>query len=119
MRVAASLSIWLIVSFMCIGLRAWLLEISGWSLVVVLQSFLSLSGRPFFLSPASDIGGLSCVGVVVSCVGACIGHILVAMSWYSWRIAITCAAAKSIWSVVALSSYTRAVLVCVACCLFV
>jgi hypothetical protein len=29
----------------------------------------------------------------VSCLGDCIGHIVVVMSWYSWRIVIAWAAA--------------------------
>ena len=46
----------------------------------VLHSFLSLASRHISLSPAREIGGLRIVGVVVSCLGLCIGHILVAMS---------------------------------------
>ena len=74
---------------MCIGLRSALLAIYGWCLVVLLHSFLSLASRPICRSPARDIGGLSCVGGVVSCFGGCIGHMVVAMSWYSWMIVIT------------------------------
>jgi len=82
--------------FMCIGSRTWLLAISGLSLVGMLHSFLSLASRPICLRPAFEFGGLSCVVVVVSCHGDCIGHILVAMPWYSWMIVTTCVAAKSI-----------------------
>ena len=77
---------------MCIGLRTGLLAISGWSLVVVLHSFLSLANRPICLKRALDIGSLSSVGVDVSCLGGCIGYILVAMSCYSCMIVMTCVA---------------------------
>ena len=62
--------------------------------VVVLHLFLSLACPPICLRSARDIGGLSCVGIDVPCLGGCIGHMLVAMSWYSWMIVMTCAAAK-------------------------
>ncbi len=62
-------------------------------LVVLLHSFLSLASRPICRSPARDIGGLSCIGVVVSCLGGCIGHMVVAMSRYSWMIVVTWATA--------------------------
>ena len=87
------LSIWIILRFMCIALRSALLAISRWCLVVLLHSFLSLASRPICRSPARDIGSLRYVGGVVSCLGGCIGHMVVAMSWYSWMIAITWAAA--------------------------
>ena len=93
MRGVVGLSIWVILRFMCIGLRSALLGVSGWCLVVWLHSFLSLASRPICRCPARDIGGLSCVGGVVSCLGDCIGHIVVVMSWYSWRIVIAWAAA--------------------------
>ena len=76
----------------------------GCSFMVMLHSFLSLAYLPTCLRPALDIGGLSCVIVFVSCLGVCIGQILVAMSWYSWMIVTTCAAAKSIWSVLVVLS---------------
>ena len=91
-RGVVGLSIWVILRFMCIGLSSALLAMSGW-LTVLLHSFLSLASRPICRSPARDIGGLSCVGGVVSCFGGCIGHTVVAMSWYSWMIVITWVAA--------------------------
>ncbi len=87
------LSIWVILRFVSIGLRSALLAISRWCLVVLLHSFLSLAIRPICRSPALDIGGLSCVGGVASSLGGCIGHMVVAMSWYSWMIVITWALA--------------------------
>jgi hypothetical protein len=51
------------------------------------------------------------MGGVASNLGGCIGHILDTMSWYSWIIVVTCAAAESIWSVVALLSCSRVVMV--------
>jgi len=77
---------------MCNELRSALLAISGWCLVVVLHSFLSLPSRPISCSPTRDIGGLSCVGVAVSYLGGCIGHMVVAIAVYSWMIVITWAA---------------------------
>ena len=53
----------------------------GRVLVVLLHSFLSLASRPICISPALDIGGLSCVIVVVSCFGLCIGQMCVATAW--------------------------------------
>ena len=91
-RGVVGLSIWVILRFMCIGLSSALLAISGW-LTVLLHSFLSLASRPIFRSSARDIGGCSCVGRVVSCLGGCIRHMVVAMSWYSWMIVISWAAA--------------------------
>ena len=85
-----------ILSFMWIGFRAWLLAASGWGLVVMLHSFLCLANRPICFRLALDFGGLSCVGVVVSLLGYYIGHVFAAMSWNSWRIVMTCSAAKSI-----------------------
>ncbi len=73
----------------------------------MLHSFLSLANRPICIRPALDIEDLSCVIVVASCLGDCIGHILVAISWYSWMIVMPCAAAKSIWSVVVVLSVSR------------
>ena len=78
---------------MCNRLRSALLAFSGWCLVVLLHSFLSLASRPICNCPARDIGGLSIVGGVVSCLGGCIAHMVVAMSCYSWMIVITWAAA--------------------------
>jgi len=74
---------------MCIGLRSALLAMSGWYLAVLLHSFLSLASRPICRSPARDIGGLSCVGGVVSCLGGYIAHMVVTMPWYLWMIVIT------------------------------
>ena len=88
------LRVCVILLLMYIGLRAWLLAVSGWSLVLALYSNLSLASRPICLRPARDIEGLTCMGAVVSSLGGCIGHILVAMSWYSWIIVMTCAAAS-------------------------
>ena len=69
------------------------MEVSGLSLTDLLHSFRSFANLLICLSPALDIGGLSCVMVVVSGLCVCIGHVLAAMSWYSWIIVITCAAA--------------------------
>jgi hypothetical protein len=66
---------------MCIGLRAWLLVVFGWSLVFVLHSFLCLANRPIFRRSARDIAGLSCVDIDVHYLVSCIDHMLVAMSW--------------------------------------
>jgi hypothetical protein len=74
------LSICVIFLLVCIGLRAWLLAVSGRSLVLTLHSFLSLANRPICLRPARDIEGLSSMGIVASGLGGCIGHMLVAMS---------------------------------------
>ena len=51
--------------------------------------------------PARNIGGISCLGLFMSCLGGCIGHMLFAMSWHSWIIVVPCAAAKFIWAVFA------------------
>ena len=72
-----------IFSFMWIGVIAWSLSASGQSLVVMLHSFLSLASLPICLRPTLDIGGLSCVICVVSCLGVCFGQMCVAMSWNS------------------------------------
>ena len=77
---------------LCIGLRSALWAISGRCLAVLLYLFLSLASRPICRSPARDFGGLICVGGVVSCLGGCITHMVVAMSWYSRMIVITWAA---------------------------
>jgi hypothetical protein len=74
-------SIWFILRFICSGFRSESSAISGCSFVVVLHSFLSFASRPICVSPAREIGDLSCMDVGVSCLDACIGHILVAMSW--------------------------------------
>ncbi len=66
---------------MYIGLRAWLLAVFGWSLVFAIHSFLILASRPICLRPACEIGALMCVGIDVRCLGGCINHMLVAMSW--------------------------------------
>ncbi len=79
--------------------------------MVILHLFLSLINLPICLRPAIDIGGLRCVIVVVSCLGGCIGQMLVAMSLYSWMIVTACAAAKSIWSVVVVMCVSRLVIV--------
>jgi len=81
-----------------------LLIVSGRSLIFVLLSFLSLASRAIYLRPGLDIGGMSCVGIDVSCLAGCIGHIFVAMSWYSWMM---CADPGSNWTVFALSSSRR------------
>ena len=88
-RGVVGLSIRVILRFICIGLRSALLAISGLGLAVLLHSFLSLASRPICQSPAREFGGLSCVGGVVSCLGDRMGHMIVAMSWYSWMIVIT------------------------------
>ena len=67
---------------MCGGFRFGSAMISGYSFIVKLHSFRSFASLPICLSPALEIGGLSVVVVVVSCLVSCIGHILVAMSWY-------------------------------------
>ncbi len=90
-----------ILSFMWIGFRAWLLAASsGWSLVVMLHSFLSLANRPNCLRPALDTCCLSSVMVGVAGLGDCIGHMRVAMSLYSGTTDMTCVVAKSIGSVI-------------------
>ncbi len=63
------------------GFRSGSFAISGWSLVLVLHSFLSFASLPICLSPAREMSDLSCTGVVVSCLVGCTGHISVAMSW--------------------------------------
>jgi len=73
-------SIWFILRFMCSGFRSGSFAFPGCNFVVVLHSFLSLASRPICISPAREIGNLRVVGVVVSCLVLCIGHILVAMS---------------------------------------
>jgi hypothetical protein len=50
---------------------------------------------------------LSCVIVVVSCIGDCIRHMSAAISCNSWMIVMTCYAAKSILCVVAVLSVSR------------
>jgi len=77
--------------------------------VVLLHSFQSLASRPICLRPALNIGGLSCVIVVVSCFGVCIGQMCVAMSWYPRIFVMTCAAAKSMWSVLTMLAMIRLV----------
>ncbi len=89
----AGLRIVLILLFMCIGFCSWSVEAYGFSLAVLLHSFRSFASLLICLSPALDIGGLGCVMVVVTDLGVCIGQIWVAMSWYSWIIVMTCAAA--------------------------
>jgi hypothetical protein len=69
------LRIFVILLSMCIGLRAWLLVVSGWSLVLALHLFLSLANRPICLRSARDIKGLSSLGIIVSGVGGCISHL--------------------------------------------
>ncbi len=92
-RGVVGLSSWAILRFMCIGLRSALLTISMCFFFLLLYSFLSLDSRPICRSPVRDIGDLSCVGDVVSCLGGCIGHMVVALSWYSWITIITWAVA--------------------------
>ena len=81
MRGVLGSSIWFLFRSICGGFRSESSAISGCSFVVVLHAFLSFRSRPIFLSPAREIGGLSCVGVGVSCLVFCIDHILVAVSW--------------------------------------
>ncbi len=64
-----------ILLFMCIGFCSWSLEASGFSLAVLLHSSQSFASLPICLSPALDIGGFSCVMVVVSDLGVCMGQI--------------------------------------------
>ena len=75
-------SIWFIFWFMCGGFRFESAVISGYCFIVWLHSFRSFASLPICLIPALEIGGLSVVVVVGSCLVSCIGHILVAMSWY-------------------------------------
>ncbi len=118
-RCVVDFRIWAIFIFMltCIGLRSWLLAISGWYLLVVLHMFLSFVSRLISLRHALDIDGLRCVVVYVSWIGGCIGRIQVAMSWYSWMIVMICAATYSIRCVVAWSLLRR-VQMCNVCCVF-
>ncbi len=67
------------------------------------------------LSPAREIG-LSCTGSGISCLGGCIGHIFVAMSWHSLRSVMTWAARESICSLVVVSLMSMVVIVCTVCC---
>ena len=80
-RCVLGCSIRFILRFICSGFRSESSGISGCIFVVVLHSFLSFASRPICVSPAREIGDLSCMDVGVSCLDACIGHILVAMSW--------------------------------------
>ncbi len=66
---------------MCGGFRSGSFSFSGYSLCVVLHSFLIFAILPICLSPAREIGGFSVTGIVGSCLVSCVGHILVAMSW--------------------------------------
>ena len=70
----------LILWFMCGGIRSGSFDFSGYSLCVVLHSFLSFASLPICLSPARGIGGFSVTDIVGSCLVSCVGHILVAMS---------------------------------------
>ncbi len=74
------LSIWFIFGVMCSGFRSGSLTISGCSFVVLLHSFLRFASLPICLSPAREIGGLSYTGIGISCLGDCIGRILVVLS---------------------------------------
>jgi hypothetical protein len=85
---------------MCSEFRSGTLTIPGCSFVVLLHSFLIFASLPIWLSPVREIGGLSCTDIGVSCLGGCIGHILVAMSLDSWTRIMTWVGARSIWSVV-------------------
>ncbi len=80
MRGFSGLRIWLILRLICRGVRSGSVASSGWSLDVLLHAFLSFASRPICLRFARDMGGLSCVGAGVSCLGCCIGQIMVAMS---------------------------------------
>jgi len=77
-------------------------EFSGY--VAFISKFGSSSD---FSRPALEISGLSCVIVVVSCIGDCIRHMSAAISCNSWMIVMTCYAAKSILCVVAVLSVSR------------
>ncbi len=79
----AGLRIVLILSFTCIRFCPWSVEAFGLSLTFLLYSFRSLASLLICLRPALDIVGLSCVLVVVSGLGVCMGQMWVAMSWYS------------------------------------
>jgi hypothetical protein len=70
-----------ILMFICSGFRSESFYISGCCFLVALHAFRSFASLPICLSPAREVGGLSFMGVGVSCLVACIGHIVVAMSW--------------------------------------
>ena len=67
--------------FIYSGFRSESFAISGCCFVVTLHAFRNFAILPIYLSPAPEIGGLSFAVVGVSCLVACIGHILVAMAW--------------------------------------
>ena len=69
------LRILLVLSFMRIGFCSWSVKASGSSLAFLLHSFRSLASLLICHRPALDIGGLSCVMVVVSGLGVCMGQI--------------------------------------------
>ncbi len=53
------------------------------------------------------------------CLGGCIDHMVVAISWHSLIIVITCAVTTYILAVVAVSSSSKAIVVCVVRCVLV
>ncbi len=81
MRDVLGWSIWFVLRFICSGFRSESSAISGSCFVIALHPFISFASLPICLSPDRKIGGLRCTGVGVSCLVACISHILVAMSW--------------------------------------
>ncbi len=62
---------------------------------------------------------MRCTGIGLSCLGGCIGHILVAMSQYSWMRVVTLAAARSTLSVVVDLLVSKAVMLGPVCCVVV
>jgi len=81
MRGVLRWSIWFILRFICSGFRSESSAISRCCFVVELYAFRNFASLSIYLCPAREIGGLSCAGVDVSRLVACIGHILVTMSW--------------------------------------
>ncbi len=92
-NVVSGLRICFTLMLMRIGSWVWSLAVSGCRLVIVLHSVISFANIPICLSPALEIGSLRCVGIAVSCLGGCIGHMVMAKLWYPWKIVMTCAAA--------------------------
>ena len=66
---------------MCGGFKSGSFAFSGYSVCVVLHSFISFASLPNCLSPAREIGCFSVTGIVGSCLVSCVGHIMVAMAW--------------------------------------
>ncbi len=48
--------------------------------MIDLYPFLNLAGLSICPSLARAIGGLICLGIMISCIGGYIGHVMVAMS---------------------------------------